>query len=337
MRYRLFGRSGLRVSELALGTMTFGEDWGWGGSKEDSRRIFDRFAEAGGNFIDTANNYTDGTSERFVGEFVGTDREHFVVASKYSLSTRKDDPNAGGNHRKNMVQAVEASLRRLNTEFIDVLWLHMWDGLTPVGEVLRAFDDLVRAGKVLYVGLSDTPAWVVAQSVATAEARGWTVPVAIQVPYSISDRAVERESLPMARALGLAATTWGLLEGGVLTGKYNESSAEPRRYGDEQQSERDLALATEVRKIADEVGGSPAQVAINWVKQQPGDIVPIIGARTETQVKDNLGSLEFDLTADQLERLSAASPIQLGFPRSFLESEHVRGLIFGETWDRIDL
>jgi aryl-alcohol dehydrogenase-like predicted oxidoreductase len=336
MRYTLFGRSGLRVSELALGTMTFGEDWGWGASKEDSRRIFERFAEAGGNFIDTANNYTDGTSERFVGEFVGSDREHFVVASKYTLSTRKDDPNAGGNHRKNMVQAVEASLRRLNTDFIDVLWLHMWDGLTPVDEILRSFDDLVRAGKVLYVGMSDTPAWVVSQSVAIAEVRGWTAPVAIQVPYSVSDRAVERESLPMARALGLAVTTWGLLEGGVLTGKYNEITGEPRRYGDEPQSERDLSLATELRTIADEVGGSPAQVAINWVKQQPGPIVPIIGARTETQVKDNLGSLGFELTADQLDRLSAASPIQLGFPRSFLESEHVRGLIFGETWDKID-
>lgn len=336
MRYALFGRSGLRVSELALGTMTFGEDWGWGASKEESRRIFDRFAEAGGNFIDTANNYTDGTSERFVGEFVGTDREHFVVATKYSLSTRKDDPNAGGNHRKNMRQAVEASLHRLNTEYVDVLWLHMWDALTPVDEVLRSFDDLVRAGKVLYVGMSDAPAWVVSQSVAMAEARGWTVPVAIQVPYSVSDRAVERESLPMARALGLAVTTWGLLEGGVLTGKYNQTSEEPRRYGDEPQSERDLSLAQEVRKVADEVGGSPAQVAINWVKQQPGTIVPIIGARTETQVKDNLGSLGFELTTDQLDRLSAASPIQLGFPRSFLESDHVRGLIFGETWDKID-
>jgi aryl-alcohol dehydrogenase-like predicted oxidoreductase len=317
--------------------MTFGEDWGWGASKEESRRIFDRFAESGGNFIDTANNYTDGTSERFVGEFVGADREHFVVATKYSLTTRKDDPNAGGNHRKNMRQAVEASLGRLNTEYVDVLWLHMWDGLTPVAEVLRAFDDLVRAGKVLYVGLSDTPAWVVSQAVAIAEARGWTVPAAIQVPYSVADRTVERESLPMARALGLAVTTWGLLEGGVLTGKYHERSEEPRRYGDEPQSERDLALAREVRKIADEIGASPAQVAINWVKQQPGRIVPIVGARTETQIKDDLASLGFELSPEQIITLAEASPIQLGFPRSFLESEHVRGLIFGETWDKLDL
>jgi aryl-alcohol dehydrogenase-like predicted oxidoreductase len=337
MRYRLFGRSGLRVSELALGTMTFGEDWGWGASKEESRRIFDAFAEAGGNFIDTANNYTEGSAERFVGEFVAEDREHFVVATKYTLSTRKDDPNAGGNHRKNMRHALEASLHRMNTEYIDVLWLHMWDGLTPIAEVLRAFDDLVRAGKVLYVGLSDTPAWVVSQAVAMAEARGWTAPVAIQVPYSLADRSVEREALPMARALGLAVTPWGLLEGGVLTGKYTDGSAEPRRYGDEPQSERDLTLAGEVRKIADEDGGSPAQVAINWVRQQPGHIMPILGARTETQIKDDLGCLGFELTTKQLQRLADASPVQLGFPRSFLESDHVRGLIFGETWGQIDI
>jgi aryl-alcohol dehydrogenase-like predicted oxidoreductase len=335
MRYKVFGPSGLRVSELALGTMTFGEDWGWGASKEESRRIFDRFAEAGGNFVDTANNYTDGTSERFVGEFVAADRDHFVLATKYTLSTRKDDPNAGGNHRKNMVQALEASLRRLNTDRVDLLWLHMWDGLTPVEEVLRAFDDLVRAGKVLYVGLSDTPAWVVSRAVAIADHRGRASPIAIQVPYSLADRSVERESLPMARALGMATTAWGLLEGGVLTGKYDEDAGEPRRYQGPQ-SDRDLSLAREIRTLSEQVGRSPAQVAINWVRQQPGTIVPILGARTETQIKDDLGCLEFELTPDQIDRLTEASPIQLGFPRSFLESDHVRGLIFGETWDLID-
>jgi aryl-alcohol dehydrogenase-like predicted oxidoreductase len=335
MRYKLFGRSGLRVSELCLGTMTFGEDWGWGASKEESGRIFDRFAEAGGNFVDTANNYTDGTSERLVGEFVSSDREHFVVATKYTLSTRKDDPNAGGNHRKNMVQAVEASLRRLGTDHVDLLWLHMWDGLTPMEEVLRSFDDLVRAGKVLYVGLSDTPAWVVARAVSIAELRGWTQPVAVQAPYSLADRAIERELLPMSAALGLAVTAWGLLEGGVLTGKYNQDSTEPRRY-QEEQGARELALATEIRKTSEEVGCSPAQLAINWVRQQSSGIVPIIGARTETQLKDNLACLEFELTPEQVRRLSEASPIHLGFPRSFLESDHVRGLIFGDTGDLID-
>src|SRR6266545_5160774 len=212
MRYKLLGSSGLRASELVLGTMTFGEDWGWGASQEESRKIFERFAEAGGNFIDTANNYTDGTSERFVGEFAGADRDHFVLATKYSLTERRDDPNFGGNHRKNLVRSLEGSLQRLDTDHVDLLWLHMWDGMTPVEEVLRAMDDIVRAGKVLYVGFSDTPAWVVSGAVAIAELRAWTAPVAVQLPYSLADRAVEREELPMARTLDLAVAPWGMLE-----------------------------------------------------------------------------------------------------------------------------
>ena len=171
MGYRLFGRSGLRVSELALGTMTFGTDWGWGAGRDECRKMFDTYAEAGGNFVDTANNYTNGTSERIVGELVAADRDHFVLATKYSLSTRPDDPNAGGNHRKNLVRAVEASLERLGTDYLDLLWLHMWDGMTPVEEIVRSLDDLVQAGKVLYVGVSDTPAWAVARAVTLAELR----------------------------------------------------------------------------------------------------------------------------------------------------------------------
>src|SRR5687768_3277193 len=174
MRYKLLGRSGLRVSELALGTMTFGEDWGWGASQEVSRKIFDLFVEAGGNFIDTSNNYTNGTSEKYVGEFVAAERERFVVATKYTLTERKADPNGGGNSRKNMMQSVERSLKRLHTEYIDLLWLHMWDSTTPVEEVMRGMDDLIRSGKVLYAGISDTPAWVVSQAVAVADLRGWS-------------------------------------------------------------------------------------------------------------------------------------------------------------------
>jgi aryl-alcohol dehydrogenase-like predicted oxidoreductase len=337
MRYKLLGHSGLRVSELALGTMTFGEDWGWGASKEESGRIFDRFAEAGGNFIDTASNYTEGTSEEYVGEFVAPDRERFVVATKYTLTSRKDDPNAGGNHRKNMVQSLERSLRRLRTDYVDLLWLHMWDGMTPVEEVMRAFDELVRAGKVLYVGISDTPAWVVAQATTMADLRGWARPVAIQLPYSIADRDPERDLLPMAQAFDLAVTAWGVLSGGVLTGKYSSNAGDPRRYGDEPQDERELGLAREVASVADEAGASPSQVAIAWVRrQQLGVLIPIIGARTEGQLKENLGSLELELTAEQLDRLDRASAIRLGFPHSFLASDHVRGLIFGETADLID-
>ena len=334
MRYHLLGRSGLRVSELALGTMTFGEDWGWGASEEESRRIFDRYAEAGGNFVDTANNYTNGTSERFVGEFVAPDRDHFVVATKFTLTERKDDPNFGGNHRKNLLRSLTESLRRMGTDYVDLLWLHMWDGMTPVEEVLRAMDDLIRAGKVLHVGFSDTPAWVVSKAVAIAELRGWVRPAAVQLPYSLADRSPERELLPMARELQLAITPWGLLEEGVLTGKYRRKANEPRRNSSA--AKRLMALGDAVVELAEEIGRSPAQVAVNWVRQQPGTIIPIVGTRTETQMKDNLACLEFELAQEQLDRLSEASPIDLGFPRSFLESEHVRGLIFGQTYELID-
>jgi len=336
MRYKLFGRSGLRVSEVALGTMTFGEDWGWGASKEESRKIFDRYAEAGGNFVDTSINYTNGTSEAYVGDFVSSDRDHFVVATKYSLSTRKDDLNFGGNHRKNLVRSLEASLGHLRTDHVDLLWLHMWDGTTPVDEVLRALDDSVRAGKVLHVGFSDTPAWVISQACAVAELRGWTRPVAVQIPYSLADRSVERDVLPMARAMGLAVTPWGLLEGGVLTGKYAKGGDEPKRYGDHQASEQEMAAAAAVAEVAAEVGATASQVAITWVRRQPGTIIPILGARTEVQIKDNLASLDVDLSDEHLRRLSEASPIKLGFPRDFLESKNVQELIFGETRGLLD-
>jgi aryl-alcohol dehydrogenase-like predicted oxidoreductase len=299
-----------------------------------SGKIFDAFVAAGGNFIDTAINYTNGTSEKFVGEFIASDRAHFVVATKYSLSTRKDDPNAGGNHRKNMVQAVEASLKRLNTDYLDLYWLHMWDFTTPVEEVLRALDDLVRAGKVLYVGVSDTPAWVVAQANTLAELRGWSRFVALQVPYSLADRAVERDLLPMARAFDMAITPWGLLEGGELTGKYNQPTSEPKRS--EKASPQVIALAEVVMKLAADIGRTPSQVAINWVRQQPGVVIPILGARTEAQIKDSLGCLEFTLTEAQLRQLGEASPIHLGFPHAFLASDHVHDLIFGETFALID-
>src|SRR5918992_4654469 len=260
MRYRLLGASGLRVSEVALGTMTFGEAWGWGASKEECRRIFDAFLEAGGNFVDTACNYTDGESEEILGELVQAERERLVLATKYTLTARREDPNAGGNHRKNMVQTLEGSLRRLNTDYVDLLWLHMWDGMTPVEEVMRALDDLVSAGKVLYVGFSDTPAWVVAQAVMLAELRGWARPVAVQAPYSLADRDVERELLPMARSHELAFTPWGMLEGGALTGKYLSDDGEPRRYGGA--GERVNAIAREVIAVAEEVEATPSQVAI---------------------------------------------------------------------------
>lgn len=336
MRYKLLGTSGLRVSEVCLGTMTFGEDWGWGAGKEESRKMFEAFAAAGGNFLDTAINYTNGTSEKFLGDFLASDRDYFVVATKYSLTTRKEDPNAGGNARKNMLRSVETSLQRLRTDHIDLYYLHMWDGTTPIEEVMRAFDDLVRSGKVLYAGISDTPAWVISRANILAELRGWSPFVAVQVPYSLSDRAVERELLPMAGSLGLAVLTWGVLEAGELTGKYNRPAEEPRR--NKRPSPKNLKLAEAVLEIARQRGCTPAQVAINWVRQQRdrAQIIPILGARSLQHLEENLRSLEFELSREELRILSEASPIDLGFPRDFLESDHVHGLLFGETFERLD-
>jgi aryl-alcohol dehydrogenase-like predicted oxidoreductase len=334
MRYTLLGRSGLRVSELALGTMTFGESWGWGASKEECSRMLDAFVEAGGNFVDTACNYTDGESEAIVGELVEGERERFVLATKYTLTSRRDDPNAGGNHRKNLVQTIDASLRRLRTDYVDLLWLHMWDGMTPVEEVVRALDDLVASGKVLYVGISDTPAWVVSQAVTLADLRGWSQFVAVQAPYSLGDRDVERELLPMAHGLGLTFTPWGMLDGGALTGKYLDESSGPRRYDGVGRRANDLAR--EVIAVAEEMDATPAQVAIAWVRSQPWHLVPIVGVRSVAQLRENLGSLDVHLSLEQLERLDAAGELRLGFPRAFLESDDVRGLIFGDTFELID-
>ncbi len=223
--YRLLGRSGLRVSPLALGTMTFGTDWGWGSDEADARRIFDAYVDRGGNFVDTASNYTNGTSEKLVGAFAEGKRDRLVLATKYSLASAPGDPNSGGNHRKNMVRTVEQSLQRLRTDHLDLLYLHTWDATTPGDEIMRAFDDLVRAGKVLYAGISDTPAWQVARMQTMAELRGWSPFVALQIEYSLVQRTVERELVPMAKELGLGVP-WSPLGMGVLTGKY---SRDPRR------------------------------------------------------------------------------------------------------------
>jgi aryl-alcohol dehydrogenase-like predicted oxidoreductase len=335
VRYKLLGRSGLRVSELCLGTMTFGEDWGWGASKDESRKIFEAFVEAGGNFIDTANNYTDGTSERYVGDFIASERDRFIVATKYTLSQRMGDPNAGGNHRKSMVRALEDSLKRLNTDYVDLFWLHMWDYTTPVEEILRAFDDLVRAGKALHVGISDTPAWVIAKANAIADLRGWSRFVALQAEYSLLQRTAERELLPMARDSDMAVLAFAVLEGGELTGKYNRATAEPKRS--DQASERGMALAETLIGLASEIGRTPAQVAINWVRQQRGaPIIPILGARSAAQLRDNLGCLEFELTAEQIARLADANPLDPGFPHYFLALPHLRKLIYSGMFEQID-
>ena len=340
MRYKLLGRSGLRVSELCLGTMTFGEDWGWGASKEESRKIFEAFTGAGGNFIDTSSNYTDGTAEQFVGEFVAGNRDYFVLATKYTLrrpGSDKQDLNAGGNHRKNMLRTVEESLKRLNTDVIDLLYLHMWDFTTPVDQVLRGLDDLVASGKVLHVGISDTPAWVVAHGQAIADLRGWNRFNAYQAEYSLMERGAEADVLPMTRTLDMTVLAFGLLDGGTLTGKFNQPGGpgEPTRV--KKASKQQKAMAEEVLKVAAETGRTPSQVAINWVRQQASHIIPILGARHQSQIVDNLAVLDFSLSPEHLQRLSAANPLPPAYTHTFWNDYIRHELILGDRADVLEL
>lgn len=345
MKYKLLGKSGLRVSELALGTMTFGEEWGWGASKEESKKMFDAFVNEGGNFIDTAEYYTEGTSESLVGEFIESDRDWFVIATKYSLNDRPNDPNAGGNHRKSMIQALEKSLYRLGTDHVDLYFVHAWDGITPLDEIMRALDDQVAMGNILHVGFSDAPAWVVSRATTMADLRGWTPFTSIQVQYNLVERSVERELLPMAKALEMGVTVWSPLAGGLLTGKYNVQTAEPKRWGHdspmtaEYVNDRNLKIAQVAIDIAREIDHSPSQVAINWIRQKrdQGILIPIIGGRRVDQVKDDMNCLYFELSPDHMKRLDDASAISLGFPYDFLCSDFVQKLIHGDTRHQLEI
>ena len=337
MLYRLFGRTGLRVSELCLGTMTFGQEWGWGSDLVESRRVYQAFVERGGNFIDTANHYTGGTSESYVGQFIAQDRQRMVVATKYTLNGRPDDPNGGGNHRKSLAQSLEASLRRLGTDYIDLYWVHIWDPLTPLEETMRALDDAVRAGKILYVGISDAPAWVVARMNTLAEWKDWSPFAGIQTQYSLVERTSERELLPMCKALDLAVTAWGPLGGGVLTGKF-QGGVKPEGarlssgpFAPMYVNEHNLQIAAVVGELARELERTPSQVALAWVRQQQhrGVVVPILGARNLAQLQDNLACLDFTLTQAHLDRLEAASAITLGFPHDFARA--MGAFVFGKA------
>jgi aryl-alcohol dehydrogenase-like predicted oxidoreductase len=339
MRYQRLGNSGLKVSELCLGTMTFGEEWGWGAPPEECRRMLDAYLDAGGNFVDTANLYTNGTSETLLGEFLKGRRQQVVLATKYTNhAPGMQGPNAGGNSRKSMMEAVEASLRRLKTDYIDLYWLHIWDFITPVEEVMRAFDDLVRQGKVLYVGMSDTPAWVVSRAQTMAELRGWSPLVALQVEYSLLERTVERELIPMADTLGLTVTPWAPLAAGLLSGKYRNGKPAESRLTEEklQQLQSSSAVVEEVSAIAEEVGRSAAQVALAWLRQRPVPTIPIIGARKASQIEDNLQAVTLTLSAEQLQRLDEVSAIEMGFPHSFFSRPAVRNYVYAGYHDRIN-
>jgi len=338
MRYKLLGKSGLRVSEICLGTMTFGEEWGFGANKDESKKVFDAYVKKDGNFIDTANRYTNGTSEKFVGEFIASQREHFVLATKYTLYEKAGDPNRSGNHRKNMMQSVEASLKRLDTEYIDVLYLHAWDFLTPVDEIMRAFDDLVKQGKIFYAAISDTPAWRVAQANTIADLRGLSAFIGLQVEYSLLQRTPERDLLPMAKALDIGITAWAPIAGGALTGKYlKDKNAEGRvKENSQRRNERNIKITKAVVAIADQIGKSPAQVAIRWTMQQNQVVIPIVGARKLSQIEDSLGAADFELNLEQMKQLNDISEIEVGFPHDFLKQDPIKHVVYGDTFDQID-
>jgi aryl-alcohol dehydrogenase-like predicted oxidoreductase len=323
--YRLLGRSGLRVSPLALGTMTFG----WGADRDEARAIFEAYVGRGGNFVDTANGYADGAAEEMVGEFARSRREELVIATKYTMPMRQGDPNSGGNSRKSMVRSVEDSLARLRTDYVDVLYLHMWEGSTPVEEVLRAMDDLVRAGKVLYVGVSDIPAWQASRMQAIADLRGWSPLVALEIPYNLVERTVERDLIPMAATMGMGVVCWSPLAGGVLTGKYGSADLEPGAGGGDWTRKdhavgngfltaRGLDVAEVVKKVAAEIGTAPSRVALAWTLLNPAVTAVLVGARTPAQLDDNLDSLRVELEPGHRVRLAEASAIDLGFPHEAL-------------------
>lgn len=329
-QYFALGRSGLRVSPLCLGTMTFGTEWGWGNDAETSRAILHRYLEAGGNFLDTADGYTNGHSEELLGQFLNEAklRERVVLATKYTFNPRPGDPNGGGNARKNLVQALEGSLRRLRTDYVDLYWLHAWDTITPVEEVVRALDEQVRAGKIRYIGLSNTPAWYLARAQTLAELHGFERIIALQLEYSLIERAIEREHIPAALELGMGVCPWSPLASGFLSGKYRrgqESSAEGRLsvvtepdhplYN--KLTDRNYRILETLLAVATELGKSPSQIALNWTTKRPGVSSTLIGATKLTQLDDNLRALEFDIPSELSSRLEAASRPEVCAPYMF--------------------
>jgi len=327
--YYTLGRSGLRVSRLALGTMTFGEQWGWGAADETARAMFDRYLAAGGNFVDTADLYTEGASEELLGRFIaetGT-RDRVVLATKFSYNAQPGNPNAGGNGRKNILRAVEGSLRRLRTDYIDVYLLHTWDRVTPAEEVVRTFDDLVRAGKIRYAGLSDVPAWYAARAQTYAEAHALTPLVNLQLEYSLIERNLEHEFSPMAVELGMGITAWSPMGMGLLSGKYKPSESggagEGRLAkvagvpGFDRFTERNWRIVAALEEVAKAMGKPMAQVALNWVATQPGVASVIVGATKLAQLDDNLAALSFEIPAVLRARLNEASAPETPFPYWF--------------------
>ncbi|MFP2926812.1 aldo/keto reductase [Pyxidicoccus sp. 3LG] len=335
-QYHLLGRSGLRVSPLCLGTMTFGTEWGWGSPRETAHRLVARYLEAGGNFLDTADGYTGGTSEQLIGEYFAQEggRDRAVIATKFTVSTSPGDPNAGGNGRKNIYRALEGSLRRLKTDYVDLYWMHAWDGLTPVEEVMRTLTDLVREGKIRYIGLSDVPAWYFARAQTLAERDGLERVAALQLEYSLVERNIEREHLPAALALGAGVTPWSPLASGLLSGKYAREGVKTKGEGrlpaiqdtgnpafNKLFTERNWAIVDALVEVARELDRAPAQVALAWVTRRPGVASTIIGATKPEQLEANLRALDVRIPDALAERLEAVSRPELVHPYQFFEED----------------
>ncbi|MCB0324901.1 MAG: aldo/keto reductase [Bdellovibrionales bacterium] len=330
--YVTLGRSGLRVSPMCLGAMTFGEQWGWGSDDETATAVLEHYLERGGNFIDTANIYTKGYSEAFIGSYFAgrkstvsnPPRDRVVLATKFMGNMYLRDPNGGGAGRKSIIAACEQSLRRLQTDYIDLYWAHFWDQHTPLEEMVRALDDLVRSGKVRYVGLSDHPAWVCAKCQHLAQELRAGHFIALQIEYSLAQRTVEGELMPMARHYGMGVTPWSPLKGGILSGKFtrNNHPTEDTRTKPENRhlSDKNYAIIDELIAIAKEASATPAQIALRWLSLQPGVSSIIIGARKLSQLQENLSALEVTLSEEQLQRLDTASAVEQAFPFDFVHN-----------------
>lgn len=328
--YKTLGRSGLRVSPLCLGTMTFGTRWEklmGQCQREEAEAMFNRYVSEGGNFIDTANKYQEGETEEWLGQFIKKrgGRDELVIASKYSLPSPIGNVNFCGNHRKNMFHALEKSLERLQTSYIDLYYVHFWDYSTPEIEIMRGLDDLVRSGKVMYVGISGTPAWEVARCNTLAEQFGWSPFIAYQGRHNIGDRSIEREIIPMCMKLGLGITPWSVLGAGKYTGRYLQDRTDNTDGNGRQgikMSDRDYAINEEVTKIGQEINRTPTQVVLNWELQQPGITSPILGLRKMSHLEDNLKAMEFTLTPEHIESLNEVAKFDLGFPLDFIGTSY---------------